>query len=196
MTEQLAEPAKQSRQEPASAQGPHEVGGPGALPVGTATENSGSGQVWPCTARLEPGGRAIRHQRPKKESGCSPNRRVSCCDADCRHVPAGQVSPHPTQALPQRSAKSGGRTRAQGSELDQERRPLSSRAPRLPQDSSKPPGETTQPLPVRWGDAGGRHEVLTERRQQEVHDLREERSQGRKRTSQRFHPGRTGPQWS
>lgn len=37
--EQLAEPGEHSWQESASTQGPHEVGGPGALPMGTATEN-------------------------------------------------------------------------------------------------------------------------------------------------------------
>lgn len=45
--------------------------------------------------------------------------------------------------------------------------------PGRPTHSSTPPSENQQPLPVWWGEAGGCDQVLTERRQQEVRDLRD-----------------------
>ena len=85
-------------------------------------------------------------------------------------------------ALPQCSRTSGV---AQGPELDQDRWPLI-RSTRPPSGQLQPPAGTTQPLPVRWGDTGGCHEVLTKRRQQEVHHLRG------KVLSEHLHPGDIG----
>ena len=181
--EQLAEPGEHGWQEPVSTQGPHEVGGPGALPMGTAIENRAVA-VPALPALSEPMDEQAGTADPGRAKSL-PRQQAHLLRGCLAHVPVVHQPPAlPT--LPQCSRTSGV---AQGPELDQDRWPLI-RSTRPPSGQLQPPAGTTQPLPVWWGDAGGCHEVLTKRRQQEVHHLRG------KVFSEHLHPGHTGSELS